>query len=800
MMSSLERAFVEGELFNGETEYYNEEEYDSEFDDDSNLFKSSIFVAKTGTMFTIGPSFEHISTVPAVPEDTYEASPSLVPRMLLHDSQRLTQMKTHHRIVFDCVDSSPYHKNNSSEESTSYETARFLSSESMVLSFEDSLDQSVQKLSNKQNELKPYYTLQNESDNTLVFESRFESGNLRRAIQIFDNEYDLILKFDVNTTSHTQWYYFSPDSLYNHGMKPLIYSVKDSETKGIGWVRGGTDICYYRNNIKRKNGYYYTLTFTFECTNDNDTFYFAYSYPYTYTNLQNYLSKLEQDPVRRNYLRRRILCTTLAGNSCDLLTITSFSGNPQILRKRKGIVLSARVHPGESNSSYIIKGIIDFLTGPSIEAKVLRDSFIFKIIPMLNPDGVINGNYRCSLSGCDLNRRWHSPSIHLHPTIYHAKRMILQFAREHEVVLFCDFHGHSRRKNMFMYGCTDGLIGEEKLTPKVFPRLLWKISPHFSFQCCHFGKQKGKDSTARVVLNSTGLLRNCFTLEASFCGPDFGKHSGKHFNSRHYEQMGYYFCEAILDYLDADNQLKVKLVVKELELIYPEKQDVNEPFIEDSASSDDSLHPAVVVQKKKKKRRKTSKVDTVNKSKMKRKLNVEIPTATSIEKKKEVSQKKVPKKPIEEKGHITKIKKDNFNLIQSENMPPTHEEARLKSFEKYKEKLLSSLKQKTPFTSSSERILDILEKAEQIKIMKKEKRPETAKKGFYKKITEIDLLLNIPQQLFENETVIHSARNNALVEVSLPQINKPYLNATNISILKKKKKVLSAPSTSQKHI
>ncbi len=28
---------------------------------------------------------------------------------------------------------------------------------------------------------------------------------------------------------------------------------------------------------------------------------------------------------------------------------------------------------------------------------------------MLNPDGVINGNYRCSLAGCDLNRRWKNP-------------------------------------------------------------------------------------------------------------------------------------------------------------------------------------------------------------------------------------------------------------------------------------------------------------------------------------------------------------------------------------------------------
>ena len=53
------------------------------------------------------------------------------------------------------------------------------------------------------------------------------------------------MRADWNTTSHTQWYYFSvantrkdveykfmiinlmkPDSLYNSGMKPLFYSEK----------------------------------------------------------------------------------------------------------------------------------------------------------------------------------------------------------------------------------------------------------------------------------------------------------------------------------------------------------------------------------------------------------------------------------------------------------------------------------------------------------------------------------------------------------------------------------------------
>ena len=42
----------------------------------------------------------------------------------------------------------------------------------------------------------------------LRFESRFESGNLRKAIRIGDLEYNLLLTPDVNSAKHHQWFYF----------------------------------------------------------------------------------------------------------------------------------------------------------------------------------------------------------------------------------------------------------------------------------------------------------------------------------------------------------------------------------------------------------------------------------------------------------------------------------------------------------------------------------------------------------------------------------------------------------------
>jgi len=56
--------------------------------------------------------------------------------------------------------------------------------------------------------------------------------------------------------------------------------------------------------------------------------------------------------------------------------------------------------------------------------QLLRDMFVFKVIPMLNPDGVIVGNYRCSLAGRDLNRNYKSQLTDSYPTIMSAKSMI----------------------------------------------------------------------------------------------------------------------------------------------------------------------------------------------------------------------------------------------------------------------------------------------------------------------------------------------------------------------------------------
>lgn len=99
------------------------------------------------------------------------------------------------------------------------------------------------------------------------------------------------------------------------------------------------------------------------------------------------------------------------------MMITHAATDSEALKARRGVVFTARVHPGETNARYVppsspllylfsspslhslyswmMQGLLEYLTGPSLDAKILRDNFVFKLVPMLNPDGVAVGNYRC---------------------------------------------------------------------------------------------------------------------------------------------------------------------------------------------------------------------------------------------------------------------------------------------------------------------------------------------------------------------------------------------------------------------
>ena len=204
--------------------------------------------------------------------------------------------------------------------------------------------------------------------------------------------------------------------------------------------------------MKRKGGgAYHTLSFEVAFKHDDDEVYLAHCYPYTYSDSCELLQRLCTNETK-DKIRKTILTKTLAGNDCEMVIITNFLSRPEDIAVRRAVILTSRVHPGESNASFVMHGTLEYLTSEEEGARYLRDNFVFKVIPMLNPDGVIVGNYRCSLMGQDLNRQWIGSSSKFYPINYHTKLMMKRTLESRDIFFFCDFHGHSTGRNMFMFG------------------------------------------------------------------------------------------------------------------------------------------------------------------------------------------------------------------------------------------------------------------------------------------------------------------------------------------------------------
>mmetsp|Transcript_99000 Transcript_99000/g.280392 ORF Transcript_99000/g.280392 Transcript_99000/m.280392 type:complete len:1133 (-) Transcript_99000:326-3724(-) len=362
----------------------------------------------------------------------------------------------------------------------------------------------------------------------LQFSSCFESGNLAIARSDTPTQYTLLLDFDVNTAGYTQWFYFAvrggfrgmrvtfcianmskPGSLFAQGMRPVVWS----ERCGRGWERGCGGVQYRPSEHKSKPGEraakYHSLEFSYTFEHKDDTVFFAYHYPYTYTYLQEFLAELQANPYTARFLQRGMLCKTIAGLECDVLDIVEPGDDAE---QRPLAVVTARVHPGESNSSWMAQGFLRFLCSSAPQARLLRQLCNWVVVPMLNPDGVIHGNYRCGLAGADLNRTFLSPHQRLHPTVWHLKERL----RGNRVDLYLDFHGHSKHEGVFFYGGRFGGDDERNAHIRLLPSLCAIGNEDFAYNRCAFSVQESKLTTARLVAFMQMNVVHAYTVEASF--------------------------------------------------------------------------------------------------------------------------------------------------------------------------------------------------------------------------------------------------------------------------------------------
>ena len=115
---------------------------------------------------------------------------------------------------------------------------------------------------------------------------------------------------------------------------------------------------------------------------------------YTYSQMLNFV-----DDIHTKYPKHvevEMLNYSLTGLAIPIVNITDKESSDQ---DKKVILVSSRIHPGETITSYVAEGFMTKLLDATCPKMVeMLKTTIFKIIPIINPDGVIFGNFRTSTS------------------------------------------------------------------------------------------------------------------------------------------------------------------------------------------------------------------------------------------------------------------------------------------------------------------------------------------------------------------------------------------------------------------
>jgi cytosolic carboxypeptidase protein 2/3 len=149
--------------------------------------------------------------------------------------------------------------------------------------------------------------------------------------------------------------------------------------------------------------------------------------------------------------------TSIGGLDIPIIKVTN-NDQDDVIPERPIIVIIGRQHTGETHSSFIIHGFTNHLLSRSLLSHKLRQTHEIWILPIVNPDGVVIGNYRSNLQGKDMNRHFFSDDdTENNKSRAHECEIIRSMLKEqfpeasNRFKLFLDIHAHSAATSIFMY-------------------------------------------------------------------------------------------------------------------------------------------------------------------------------------------------------------------------------------------------------------------------------------------------------------------------------------------------------------
>ena len=418
---------------------------------------------------------------------------------------------------------------------------------------------------------------------TVTLTSEYNSGNMFNCKKISEDTYNVYISSDCQDREldhqiaiYKVWFNFAVQSTITREMNINIVNLNNF----LKVYRSGYQICIRELNVNEEpkdfeNSYnlneeiYWKRYGNFTASVDKENHlilkikykfeslkyvYFAFCFPFSYDKnnaFLNYLdNKINNNPLSKIYFHNEVLIQSKEKRNVNLITITSkdniiknqleqnviglFPNKNRCnktLHDKPIIFISARVHPGETPGSHMMNGILKLLTDEKDNKSILlRENFIFKIIPIINVDGVSIGNYRLDTNGYNLNRCYLNPDIKTDPEIFAIKKLFMLYNNIYKIRYYFDLHADMNVRGAYTYG--NAIEKFENHVENVLYGFIFHLtSSHINWNHCIYSESSmktkfkndnnSKEATSRVhFYQKTGLIHT-YTLESSYFKGDF---------------------------------------------------------------------------------------------------------------------------------------------------------------------------------------------------------------------------------------------------------------------------------------
>lgn len=434
----------------------------------------------------------------------------------------------------------------------------------------------------------------------LNFSSQVESGSVASVKKLRNRRYLVHIISDVvinqSNEEKRNWFFFKVSgvkkaqkikisvrnlnynwSMWKHGLVPVIRSSSKEEYRqwklfDLGEV-----------TLVMKKG---QLQLDFEYSLDlGEEVEVALTFPYTMSHLNSFIKEYAKKLKRVNqgmFLHKETLIRSNLGNPVDVYWIGKQSNKGMRIPKLKNlfpdikqnskrtkipqrkcnVLISARVHPSETASNYMLEGFLNSFIQPTISTgkffksssqfvsdnsnskwslinKMFNlfpgfpknisapskytlssemDSFFDRcnlvVVPMLNPDGVVNGLTRTDINGINLNNHYSHADLDT-PSIYALKKLVKWYHQKKQLNFYFDFHSHFTKRGAFLFGnpLKDKNFDKVLLLPYFFN----KFEKEFSVKESKFGSIKS-ESTSRKEITALTKINKVYTIEVNYWG------------------------------------------------------------------------------------------------------------------------------------------------------------------------------------------------------------------------------------------------------------------------------------------